>query len=438
MVAQFTTGTSSDEGLATWLTGLAGAASATPTANATVTPTANWQRFAVHRHHCRHRHRGRGQLLLHPGGDGRDQRLLRDHRGSAQQGTVATNFEWIPLGVEGRQGAALLLAVGRRRRLDHRLAVHVRRAVRDRGGVQGTDARPVPCSADHRVHVRDAEAAGGRHRYALTPAPPQPRPTASRGYNVSITATVASGDTAGFAGTLMSGNSTGGGFITATADVEPRWATPSSRLVVHPFPPPIPLFRGVVVRCRGKRVSRLVLHWRLVTGGVATVASAPRGYAHTAPETTPASSLTRDDSGSRAPTGRRRRRRSPAGKTLCASTPRGLRYSQQHPGQSGRHGLHDYRRLRDRVEPGTALGSVPVDFQVSLVGDIMSGTPAWGVEGTHDERAWPVSAGRDAVPAADRHGDDAADEHSVATGWLPDEPRARYAADRQRDRHRAN
>lgn len=36
--------------------------------------------------------------------------------------------------------------------------------------------------------------------------------------NVTITATVASGDTAGLAGTLMSGNSTGGGLITATAD----------------------------------------------------------------------------------------------------------------------------------------------------------------------------------------------------------------------------
>jgi hypothetical protein len=36
--------------------------------------------------------------------------------------------------------------------------------------------------------------------------------------NVTITATVASGDTAGFSGSLMSGNSTGGGLITASAD----------------------------------------------------------------------------------------------------------------------------------------------------------------------------------------------------------------------------
>jgi hypothetical protein len=36
--------------------------------------------------------------------------------------------------------------------------------------------------------------------------------------NVTITATVGSGDTAGLAGTLMSGNSTGGGIITASAD----------------------------------------------------------------------------------------------------------------------------------------------------------------------------------------------------------------------------
>lgn len=36
--------------------------------------------------------------------------------------------------------------------------------------------------------------------------------------NVTITATVASGDTAGLAGTMMSGNSTGGGKVTASAD----------------------------------------------------------------------------------------------------------------------------------------------------------------------------------------------------------------------------
>lgn len=36
--------------------------------------------------------------------------------------------------------------------------------------------------------------------------------------NVTITATVASGDTAGYSGSLMSGNSTGGGLITASAD----------------------------------------------------------------------------------------------------------------------------------------------------------------------------------------------------------------------------
>jgi hypothetical protein len=36
--------------------------------------------------------------------------------------------------------------------------------------------------------------------------------------NVTITATVASGDTAGLAGTMMSGNSTGGGLVTASAD----------------------------------------------------------------------------------------------------------------------------------------------------------------------------------------------------------------------------
>lgn len=47
VVAQVTTGTGADEGLATWITGLTGAASAIPTANKTVTPTTGYQRFAV-------------------------------------------------------------------------------------------------------------------------------------------------------------------------------------------------------------------------------------------------------------------------------------------------------------------------------------------------------------------------------------------------------
>lgn len=47
VVAQVTTGTGSDEGLATWLTGLTGAASAIPVANRTITATTVYQRFAV-------------------------------------------------------------------------------------------------------------------------------------------------------------------------------------------------------------------------------------------------------------------------------------------------------------------------------------------------------------------------------------------------------
>lgn len=47
LVAQVTTGTGADEGLATWLTGFAGAASAIPTANKTVTLTTSYRRYAV-------------------------------------------------------------------------------------------------------------------------------------------------------------------------------------------------------------------------------------------------------------------------------------------------------------------------------------------------------------------------------------------------------
>ena len=119
------------------------------------------------RHHCRHRHRGRGQPLLHPGGDGRDQRLLRDHRGSQlEQGTVAAELRVDPAQHRARQGAALLLAVGRRPCLSTADSPFMCAAQSATVAVCKAPMHVgVPCSADHRVHVRHAEAAGGRHRY---------------------------------------------------------------------------------------------------------------------------------------------------------------------------------------------------------------------------------------------------------------------------------
>ena len=163
VVAQLTTGTSSDEGLATWLTGLAGAASAIPTANATVTPTANWQRFAVTGTIAATATEGVVNFCFTPVGTAGTNDYFEITGVQLEQGTVATNFEWIPLGVELAKVQRYYWQWAETVSSDRRLAVHVCRAVRDRGGVQGTDAHGVPCCSDHRVHGRHAETAGGRH-----------------------------------------------------------------------------------------------------------------------------------------------------------------------------------------------------------------------------------------------------------------------------------
>jgi hypothetical protein len=100
LVAQFTTGTSTDEGLATWLTGLAGAASAIPTANATVTLTANWQRFAVTGTIAATATEGVVNICMTPVGTAGTNDYFQITGVQLEQGTVATNFEWVPYGIE--------------------------------------------------------------------------------------------------------------------------------------------------------------------------------------------------------------------------------------------------------------------------------------------------------------------------------------------------
>ena len=100
LVAQLTTGTGSDEGLATWLSGLAGAASAIPTANATVTLTANWQRFAVTGTIATTATEGVVNICMTPVGTAGTNDYFQITGVQLEQGTVATNFEWVPYGVE--------------------------------------------------------------------------------------------------------------------------------------------------------------------------------------------------------------------------------------------------------------------------------------------------------------------------------------------------
>ena len=94
VVAQVTTGTTADEGLATWLTGLTGAASAIPTANKTVTATTSWQRFAVTGTVAATAVEGVVNICFTPVGTAGTNDYIQVTGVQLERGTVATNFEW--------------------------------------------------------------------------------------------------------------------------------------------------------------------------------------------------------------------------------------------------------------------------------------------------------------------------------------------------------
>lgn len=100
LVAQVTTGTGSDEGLATWLTGLTGAASAIPAANATVTLSTSWQRFAVTGTALATATEGVVNICWTPVGTAGTNDYIQVTGVQLQQGTVATNIEFRPYATE--------------------------------------------------------------------------------------------------------------------------------------------------------------------------------------------------------------------------------------------------------------------------------------------------------------------------------------------------
>jgi len=100
LVAQVTTGTGTDEGLATWLTGLTGAASAIPTANKTVTLTTSWQRFAVTGTVAATATEGVVNLCWTPVGTAGTSDYIQVTGVQLERGTVATNYEWKPNAIE--------------------------------------------------------------------------------------------------------------------------------------------------------------------------------------------------------------------------------------------------------------------------------------------------------------------------------------------------
>lgn len=100
LVAQVTTGTGTDEGLATWLTGLTGAASAIPTANATATLTTAWQRFAVTGTIAATATEAVVNFCYTPVGTAGTNDWFQIVGIQLEQGNIGTSYEIRPLGVE--------------------------------------------------------------------------------------------------------------------------------------------------------------------------------------------------------------------------------------------------------------------------------------------------------------------------------------------------
>lgn len=125
LVAQVTTGTGTDEGLATWLTGFAGAASAIPTANRTVTLTTSWQRFAVTGTLSSTATEAVVNLCFTPVGTAGTNDYFQVTGVQLERGTVATNFEWRSITTETPRVQRYAYRIAETATITPRAACHV-------------------------------------------------------------------------------------------------------------------------------------------------------------------------------------------------------------------------------------------------------------------------------------------------------------------------
>ena len=219
LTAQVTTGTGADEGLATWLTGLAGAASAIPAANAATTLTTAWQRFAVTGTLAATTTEAVVNFCYTPVGTAGSSDYFQITGVQLQQGTTASNFEVRPIVME--------LEKAQRYYWQWLEPANSYAAVPGMCSAQSTTVAvcSIPLPVQMRAAPTVACAFGTLKRQVAGTATALTACAAAATTNgvsavgsVNITATVASGNTAGFSGVLTGGNSTGGGLITASAD----------------------------------------------------------------------------------------------------------------------------------------------------------------------------------------------------------------------------
>lgn len=213
LVAKVTTGTGTDEGLATFITGFTGAA--TPL-NGTATLTTSWQRFAFTANMSATSTEAAVTLCYTPTGTAGTNDYFQVTGVEFNVGTFPANFEIRPYGVE--------LAKDQRYFFQENETVSGTTIL---GTVEATSAtagvgliplpvplRTVPSTVTCTFGTMKVNIAGTAT--ALTGCASSAGQSTPN--SIAITTTVGSGQTAGQIELLQSGNSTGGGLISASAD----------------------------------------------------------------------------------------------------------------------------------------------------------------------------------------------------------------------------
>lgn len=217
MTVKITTGTGADEGLATLITGFTGASTAT--LNTTQVLTTAWQRFSFTGTLPATATEAAVQIGWTPVGTAGTNDYIQVAGVQLQRGTVPTNLESRPFGRE-------LAAV---QRYYWQFAETVSGTTVVPGICSAQSSTVATCNIPLHVAMRAAPTVActfgtlkrmvaGTNTALTACAAAATTNGVSDTDAVEVTATVASGDTAGFSGILLSGNSTGGGLITASAD----------------------------------------------------------------------------------------------------------------------------------------------------------------------------------------------------------------------------
>jgi len=212
LTAQVATGTGTDQGLASFISGWTGAA--TPVSYG-ATLTTNWQRFAVTGTLAATVTEAAVNICFTPTGTAGTNDYFQITGVQLEQGTIATNLEWRPAGVELTKLNRYFWEVNE--------AVS---GVTTFGVCQAVSTTSGRCVIPNPVLMRAAPTAACTvGTLAVNVAGTATALTACAATSggsgigaIELTTTVASGQTAGQVEVLQSGNSTGGGVISASAD----------------------------------------------------------------------------------------------------------------------------------------------------------------------------------------------------------------------------